>query len=332
MKEPLSAIKARYSIAQAWFDLGLAGAPTKICRSPFRNEHRNGDAHPSFSVYAEGTRWKDQATGEGGDVFDLVRKARGVEMAGAITWVRERMGAASPQRFARAAPSEKPRAVWPELRQGTPEELAELAQLRSLNVEAVQLAAARGFLHFGTLWHQPFWALTDSRRSLAEFRRLDGKPWPAFGRLAERKSHCLGSGKDWPVGIVEAAQRDSVAWMEGTPDFLAFLHFALAEGRAEHVAPVAMLGAANQRIAADALALLRGKSVVLYPHCDAAGQTAAKAWARQLRAAGARVSAFDLSGAILDDGTTGKDLNDLCRLSAECFDGPEGARLREVCP
>lgn len=328
----LAELKARYSVAQAWRDLGLAGAPAKSCRSPFPGEHKHGDTHPSFSVFADDSRWKSHSTGEGGDVFDLVRKAQGTDTAGAIAWVRERVATASPQPVARAAPSEKPRAVWPDLRHGTPEELAALAKLRSLNVEAVQLAAARGFLHFGTLWHQPFWALTDSRRSLVEFRRLDGKPWPAFGRLAERKSHCLGSGKDWPVGITEAAQGERVAWLEGAPDFLAFLHFALAEGRAEHVAPVAMLGAANQRVAADALALLRGKSVVLYPHCDPAGQTAAKAWARQLRAAGARVSAFDLSGAILDDGTAGKDLNDLCRLSADCFDGPEGARLREVCP
>ncbi len=332
MNVPLSDLKARYSIAQAWSDLGLEGAPAKICRSPFRNEHRNGDAHPSFSVYAEGARFKDFSTGESGDVFDLVRKARGVDMAGALAWVRERMGAASARPVVRLTSAEKPRAVMPDLRHGTPAELAALAKLRSINVEAVQLAAARGFLHFGTLWRHQFWALTDSRRSLVEFRRLDGKPWPAFGRLSERKSHCLGSGKNWPVGIVEAAQCESVAWLEGAPDFLAFLHFALAEGRAEHVAPVAMLGAANQRVAAEALELLRGKSVVLYPHCDPAGQTAAKAWARQLRVAGARVSAFDLSGAILDDGTTGKDLNDLCRLSADCFDGPAGVRFREVCP
>ena len=47
---------------------------------------------------------------------------------------------------------------------------------------------------------------------------------------------------------------------------------------------VAMLGAANHRLAGDALARFHGKHVVLYPHCDDAGHTAAKAWARHPRA------------------------------------------------
>jgi hypothetical protein len=326
-------LKARYSIARAWADLGLDGEPAKICRSPFRAEHRNGDAHPSFSVYADGTRWFSHSTGEGGDVFDLVRKARALDMAGALAWVRERAGATLAVAPTPAAGRmNRPPAKLPDLRAGTRSELAALAELRGVNVEALRLATARGFLHFGELWRHAFWALTDARRALVEFRRLDGKPWPAFGRLSERKSHCVGSGKAWPVGITEAATTRVVGWVEGAPDFLAFLHFALAEGRAEHVAPVAMLGAANQRVAPDALALLRGKTVVLYPHCDPAGQAAGKAWARQLRAAGARVTAFDLSGAQLEDGSQGKDLNDLCRLSADSFDAPAGARFREVCP
>jgi len=326
MNAPLSDLKARYSIAQAWRDLGLEGEPAKICRSPFPADHKNGDAHPSFSVFAEGRRWKNQATGEGGDVFDLVRKARGTDVAGAIAWVCERLGVA-------AVPSEHGSGTrWPALRPGTPEECTRLAGMRSLHVNAVRLAAERGFLHFGTLWHHTFWALTDQRRKLVELRRLDGKPWPAFGRLAERKSHCLGSGKDWPVGTLEAAPYDVVAWMEGAPDFLAFWHFALMEGKMDAVAPVAMLGAANQRIAADALARFHGKRVALYPHCDDAGCTAAKTWARQLRDVGAAVAAFDLSGVEKIDGTAGKDLNDLCFIAVDCYEKPENSRFREVLP
>ena len=330
--EPLSDLKARFSIAQAWRELGLAGEPAKICRSPFPNEHAHGDAHPSFSVFADGTRWKNHANGgEGGDVFDLVMKARGCDMAAAAAWVRERVGiVCEPVPIAAAAATGG--TPWPELRPGTADECTRLAKLRHLAPEAVKFATARGFLYFGSLWLHPFWAVTDQRRKLIEFRRLDGAPFPAFGRLSERKSHCMGSGKDFPVGVLEAASAQAVAWLEGAPDFLAFWHFAFVEGKTDSVAPVAMLGAANHRIAGDALARFHGKHVVLYPHCDPAGQTAAKAWARQLRGAGAEVSAFDLTGIEKDDGTAGKDLNDLTGLSADCYEKADSYRFREVLP
>jgi hypothetical protein len=326
MNPTFSDMKARYSIPEAWRDLRFQGKPAKCCRSPFPGEHKNGDAHLSFSVFAEGTRWKDQATGEGGDVFDLVKKARGSDIADAVDWVRERLG------IEREPAAVKGPAGFPGLRPGTTRECATLAELRGISVEAVHLAATRGFLHFGTLWQLPFWAVTDRRRQLVEFRRLTGEPWPAFGRLAERKSHCMGSGKDWPVGTLEAAPFATVAWFEGAGDFLAFWHFALIEGRTESIAPVAMLGAANHRVAGDALARFHGKRVVLYPHCDDAGRTAAKVWAQQLRCAGAMIAAFDLSGIEKDDGTPGKDLNDLCEMSADCFEKAESCKFHEVLP
>ncbi|MSU50388.1 MAG: hypothetical protein EXS37_15105 [Opitutus sp.] len=326
MQSNLPDLKSRYSIAQAWRDLGLAGEPAKICRSPFPGEHKNGDAHPSFSVFAEGGRFKDHATGAGGDVFDFVAKARGTDVAGSIAWVRDRLGVERPV-TARTGGT-----PWPELRPGTADECVRLAKLRYITPEAVRLATERGFLFFGTLWGRPFWAVADQRRKLVEFRQLDGQPWPAFGRLAERKSHCLGSGKDWPVGTLEAAPSATVVWLEGAGDFLAFWHFALIEGRTKSIAPVAMLGAANHRVAGDALARFHGKRVVLYPHVDDAGRTAAKTWARQLRAVGAAVSAFDLSGFTKDDGTPGKDLNDVCHMSADCFEQADCYRFREVLP
>lgn len=326
MTPTMSYLKARYSIAQAWRDLGLDGEPAKICRSPFPGEHKNGDAHPSFSVFADGGRFKDHATGAGGDVFDFVAKARSTDIAGAITWVRERLG------VERAVTARTGGTPWPEMRIGTPDEIARLASLRDLVVPAVQLVSDRGFLQFGRLWGHAFWALTDKRRTIVEFRRLDGHPWPAFGRLAERKSHCLGSGKDWPIGTLEASPVSTATWMEGAPDFLAAWHYAYIEGKVDKVAPVAMLGAANHRVAPEALVHFSGKAVCLYPHVDEAGQKAAKAWAQQLRKAGATVRAYDLSGFLTEDGKPGKDLNDVCRMSPDCFEQAECYRFREVLP
>ena len=68
----LSEIKAAYRIPAAWRDLGLPGQPGKCVPSPLRADHK-----PSFSVFEDGTRYKDHATGDGGDVFDFIRQAKG---------------------------------------------------------------------------------------------------------------------------------------------------------------------------------------------------------------------------------------------------------------
>jgi hypothetical protein len=61
----------RLPIPVLWSLLGLPGRVRNSCcvRSPLRDDDRN----PSFSIYANGTRWKDLGTGEGGDVFDLYK-------------------------------------------------------------------------------------------------------------------------------------------------------------------------------------------------------------------------------------------------------------------
>lgn len=325
----LSTLKEAYRIPAAWRDLGLPGEPRKICRSPFPAEHKHGDANPSFSIYDDGRRAKDFATGEHFDVFDFVRKARGCDVAEAIRFVEDRLGIPRPERKTDGA--KKPGAKIPPLRRSNESELRELAERRGFNPEALRLAESRGFLWFTTLWGHAAWCITDARRALFEIRRLDGQKWPAYGRLLERKCHCLGTGKRWPIGTLESEAYARVACVEGAPDFLAVFHFLLIEGKAETVAPVGILGASNHALAPEALAQFKGKRVCLYPHVDAAGQTAARAWARQFKEAGAaRVTAFDLSGLVLADGTPGKDLADVCRISADCLERER--KFAEVLP
>jgi hypothetical protein len=310
----LSQIKAAYRIPAAWRDLGLPGQSGKCVPSPFRE-----DRSPSFSVFEDGTRWKDHATADSGDVFDFIGKARGCNTAEAICFVEERLGITRPERKPEAARREGPK--LPPLRGGTADELRELSDRRGFMVEALRLAESRGFLRFCNLWGNSAWCVGDSRGQLHEFRRVDGRKWPGYGRLPERKAHCTGAGKAWPLGLMESAPFPKIAMVEGAPDFLAVFHFLLIEGKEKTVAPVAVLGAANHALAPDALAKFAGKSVCLYPHADEAGQKAARAWALALRDAGAaRVTAFDLSGLVLVDGTEGKDLADVCRISADSFE------------
>jgi hypothetical protein len=310
-------IAERLDIRQLWRVLSLPGEPGKCVSSPFREDKR-----PSFSVYEDGGRWrfKDHAASEDhGDAVDFIRLAKGCTAAEALAWARNFLGLPDRRRREDVPASGKKR--WmPDLRPGSLAELNHLAELRGFGVEALRLAERRGFFGFAEFAGTTCWAVKDRRRMLMEFRRLDGQMFAEYKGLPARKSHCIGSGKAWPLGIEEAAEFSKVAWLEGAADFLAVFNFLVAEAKEDSVAPVAMLGASNQRIAEEALHMLVGKCVVLYPHCDEAGQTAAREWARQLHGAGARVRAFDLAGLVKADGTLGKDLADVCKIAPECFE------------
>lgn len=322
----LTDLKDRYRIPQAWRDLGLKGEPAKCCSSPLRE-----DRTPSFSVFDEGRRFRDFATGERGDVFDLVAKVRGCDTAGAIRFIEERIGVARPEHKPFAPAKTGPK--LPPLRHGTDAELRELSERRGFSVESLRLAERRGFLHFCAQWGHAAWCITDCRRELHEFRRVDGEKWPAYGRLPARKCHCVGAGKAWPIGTLESERFPKMAVVEGAPDLLGSMHFLLLENKAETVAPVGILGASNHRLAPEALAKFKGKLVCLFPHVDEAGRVAVREWARQLKAAGAaRVSAFDLSGLVTADGSEGKDLADVARIHPDCFESAEGRKFREVMP
>lgn len=327
----LTDLKRHYTIEVAWRDLGLPGAPQKICRSPWPHEHKHGDANPSFSVFDEGRRWRNFSTGEAGTVIDLVMKARGCNTSEAIAFVRERLGVAREPRRPEPPPPPRTGPKLPPLRAGTDAEVRELADRRGFAIEALRLAESRGFLFFCDLWGHSTWCVTDQRRQLHEFRCVNGQKFPAHGRLPARKCHCIGHGKDWPIGTMESAPFGKIAWVEGAPDLLAALHSLRMEGKTETVAPVAILGASNRALAPEALAHFEGKAVWLYPHVDVSGREAARSWARQLKDAGAaRVTAFDLSGLVKVDGTQGKDLADVAQLSAESFESER--KFWEVMP
>lgn len=237
-------LKLRFSLRDALLAVGAKRLPDRDgtpIPCPFPERHRHGDANPSFSLYAAGTKAKCFGCGFSGDQFDLIREHFQLPTsAAAVAWVRER--------FAPVEPMARPKRQPPDLHTGTVAEVEMLSRLRGIGIEALQLASGASFLAFGRFAGHAAWAVTERSHRLVEWRRLDGKPWPAFGRLTERKSHCQGTGKAKPVGIDDLRDCRVVAWMEGAPDFLAFWQFALAEGKVGHVAPVAMLGAATPTV------------------------------------------------------------------------------------
>ena len=129
--------------------------------------------------------------------------------------------------------------------------------------------------------------------------------------LPAHKTHSVKhSRKNWPLGILEAVDCPGIALVEGMPDLLAMHQFIVEEGMDGKVAPVAMLTSSCD-IAADALALLAGKSVRIFPHADLPGIDAAERWQQQLNAAKAnRVDFFNFRAFEFAAGVEVKDLCD----------------------
>ncbi|HAL70688.1 MAG TPA: hypothetical protein DCP71_02835 [Verrucomicrobiales bacterium] len=352
-RHDLAALKQQLRIPQMWLQLGLPGVPGASVKSPFRP-----DRHPSFSIFAEDLCWKDHATGEGGDVIDFLARACQVDKAEATRQFLQFFGL-SPQppagatRHQKAArpslllPTQRPaprpasalaevterRLVLPMLHQGSEEEIRTVAERRRLSFEAVSLAQSLGCLAFGNVCSHASWLLGDAAGLVAEARRLDGLPYPPLGPLGERKAHTLrGSSKAWPCGVAVLRAHPhfrTLMLVEGGPDYLAALHFALLQGRHD-VLPMALLGrGTGSRLSPEALHLIGQRRVRIYPHEDAdgGGLAAAWVWRRQLRAAGCKTDAFHFTGLLQADGRPVKDLND-----AALCDNHQQSELNKLIP
>lgn len=326
---PLEAAKDRLTIPELWARLGLPGEPRRHGRSPFRE-----DRSPSFSIFAGGRRWRDFATGAGGDAADFlacalelspgegVRKL--IEMAGisqnndepfpldrSVRDPAKILNMKSPTAEAAwagkaAAQSEKAtkRARWPVLEACSEEEIAAIAERRGLSVEGVTLAAQRGLLWMADSREGRAWVITDSRRVNAQARRLDGLSWE---RISAKAWTLPGSEASWPVGLSEAAACPAIALVEGGPDLLAACHLIAQSAETDLIAPVAMLGA-GQAIPHQAAPLFAGKRVRIFAHADPAGQQAARRWWAQIRNSAGYVDGYT---------ATGGDLNDFVRDAAQ---------------
>ena len=308
---------------------------TGLCR--FHSEKT-----PSFVVTPARQRFKCFGCGASGDVFGYVTLAGSMSFVDGVRHLAARAGIAIMDEAPKAASAItlKPRvraAVEPEpervlrlprdLRQCNRSDLRIVASRRGLSLEGLELASRRGLLWSGSprTWPDwqawPAWIVTDSERTNAQARKMDGTTWQHIGG---KKAYTLpGSRAAWPIGTREAEAFPFVALVEGGPDLLSACQFIAAEGREHDVAAVAMLGAANP-IPEDALLLLANKQVRLFPHMDPAGQDAAVRWTGQLERVGCDVDAFSFEGLRRADGGPVADLNDLALLDADDFDAERG--------
>ena len=320
MRHDLEALKEKILIPEVWHRLGLAGIPDTSCHCPWRDDHK-----ASFSIYEGGRRWKDHGNHECGDVIDFIARACGIDLAEATRRFIAMDGApaiVATQTRPRPAPTTSELRL-PALRSATAAELRAVAESRRIDTEAVILAHGLGTLRFGDVCGSPCWILTDGAGKIAEARRVDAKPFPPIGTLPERKAHTLkGSRKSWPVGVAvlrEMPEVRTLLLVEGGPDYLAALHFANRHER-WNVLPVAMLGrGTGAAIDAEALRLMAGRRIRIYPHADAdgGGKASAEKWAAQLHGVRCQVDFCEFDNLTRRDGRPVKDLNDAAEISPE---------------
>ena len=278
------------------------------CRAPWRDDRK-----PSFSVYAQGQKWKDHATGEQGDAVDFLSKAldlskkeaipRFVEMAGG----RYHMPAAprpklTPAPMIKTEDSDekrRKRAAWPQMEVLTREEQESIAALRHLPVEGPLWAAIDAALRVATMDGERCWIIRSTCGKNAQARRLDGQP------LSEKlKAKTLpGSIAAIPVGNYHDRRWPAVALVEGGPDVLAAYAAIHKLGLLDVVSVCGILGASMQP-PFGVWASMKNRKVRIFQHNDEAGRKAAELWAWLIRGAGGIVDAWTPA-------QEGADLNDI---------------------
>jgi hypothetical protein len=291
--------------------------PALSCVSPFRE-----DRNPSFSVYDQGQKWKDHATGDHGDAVDFLGKAldipaqeavrRFVEMAGGgyrVQAPRPKLAPTPAPKTEDTDEKRRRRAAWPAMELPTEEELEAVATLRRLPVEGPQWAAIDGTLRMATVEGERCWIVRSTCGKNAQARQLDGQPFQE-GRAADpfflKAKTLAGSIATLPVGNYHDTRWPAVALVEGGPDVLAAYAGIYRLGLLDTVAVCGMLGA-SMRPPFGAVATMKGRRVRIFQHNDEAGQKAADGWARLIHNAGGTVDIWTPAQA-------GADLNDIFTL------------------
>ena len=238
--------KLRLTIPILWEILGLPGEPAESCCSPFRE-----DAHPSFSIFAQGTRYYDHGEGDGGDAVDFLRRGTGLSKSAncrmfiklavgrpvvvdAVVHDRASSGRAPADRPGPRSKKFKVPPSLPKMLGGTDpkrlllldEYLERLAKRRRVSRAAVDLAHQRGLLQFCYVkvpgrQEGPFdwspkgeelaWVGTDSRRVNAQTRFLDGSPWHHLPGTPSRRPG-RGRGGPGPSGHPSPCRSRPSCW------------------------------------------------------------------------------------------------------------------------
>jgi hypothetical protein len=309
LKDNRERIREEYRIPDAWRDLGLPGEPALSCKSPWRDER-----NPSFSIYDDGRKFKDHATGEQGDVFEFVKLSLDSGFKEAVRWIEERKGIVpsitQPTRARRkASPQPKPplkKIEWPgEVVMGTEATWRGFAKARGLTFPAVHAAARAGILRFTRAEGHKCFVITDGIKRAAEIRRIDGKEF----RHGKKPLALKGVDKQWLPGATlfgGTNQHVGVFIAEGATDYLAafnaYVSYKKNGGKRSWI-PLALLGAGCKSIHPEIVERLPNRLVRLAPDGDTPGDKMRDTWGELLHHLGCQVEILEMP--------RGRDLRDM---------------------
>jgi len=272
------------------------------------------DSSPSFSCWrSQGKwRWKCHSGCGTGDELDYVKLKFGLNTRQAVAAYSEMAEsgnvAGTSVKPIQLEPSTPTPYTRPSCVSASDPLLNTLSRNRPYGLEGLKWARDEGVLHFVS-WHRTLcYGISDSMDFGMELRKLDGTPFDALMQpdgsqhLAARKSHTIkGSVKNWPVGLPNACNVNTIVICEGIPDFLECYDRIIQEGKLQDLQmmpdmlPVCMLGA-SLKIHWDALAWFYEKRVRIMAHSDKVGVAAAIRWWHQLSKIASKVDIFSFYG------------------------------------
>lgn len=277
------------TIPEAWVMLGLPGEPRPTCKSPFRDERT-----ASFSIHADGKKWKDHGADIGGDVVEFVKHAIAGDYSAVREWLQSRLGGVV---ATSKPPTPSKRIAYPApLTSGTQAQWLAFANHRGIGYATVSTLAKLDVLKFCTIQGNDCFALTDSFNKVAEIRRIDG------GLFGTSKAYPLpGVDKSFLLGaalIDDPSGKASILVCEGATDFLTAMHLYVRHRRettaASHWIPTALLGAGCRTLSPQCATILRGRHVRLVPDGDAAGDRMREHWESLLLKNGCTVDCIEM--------------------------------------
>jgi DNA primase len=290
------------TIGQAWEMLGLQGEPKATCKSPFRDERT-----ASFTIYENGTKWKDHGEQIGGDVVEFIKHAIDGDYPEVREWLQARIGIMEAPRTTAKASVKAKRIEYPTTTtEGTERHWQALARARGFNQITVEFLAKFGMVKFMHHAGKNCFIVTDATNRNAEIRNLDGSLFSNG-----KKAYALpGVDKSWLIGaeILKHAPDANVLLVEGATDFLTAwdinVQYRKQLGKtAPKWTPVSLLGAACKALHPECEKLLAGRHVRIVPDGDKAGDDMRDHWTALLQGIGCSVDIVELP--------RGKDLTDL---------------------
>ncbi|MGJ3242170.1 MAG: CHC2 zinc finger domain-containing protein [Opitutales bacterium] len=322
----LQEAKERVRIHDLWALYGFEGEPRTSCRSPFRE-----DRHPSFSVTADGLRWKDFATDAGGDVIDFIAEAEGIDnrqaclrlldIAGlgkeATGYDRLRAKPQVPNKPKKGQKRPKPIPGLEQLRRGTRDEKAALLALRRFPAQcrgALDDLEDRGFLRFCDHEDGLVWVVLDETFRNLQMRRIDGMHLPVGDDRSVKAKTWPGSQARFPLGVKQIQPGSHILLVEGGPDLLAasvLVHQRIPKRSRRRFSYLAFLGAGQTGEGID-LPDCSGVQATLFQHTDQAGKGAVARWSALLADHGCSdLVTFRFRGMTQPQGPNIKDLADM---------------------